>query len=220
MSKIIDLTGKQFGRLTVIKECGRDNRGGKLWLCRCNCGNKEDIIVKSYNLTHNHTRSCGCLVLERITKHNMYKTRLYSIWQDMKQRCYYKKSKYYKYYGGKGIIICEEWLDDFSKFAEWSYKNGYRDDLTIDRIDSKGNYEPNNCRWVTNTIQSLNKPIRIDNKAGYKGVHFDRYSGKWRASITINKKDYKLGRFTNIEDAIAVRKAAEEKYHKPVLQSS
>jgi hypothetical protein len=149
-----DLLGQVFNRLTVIEFVGQGFKGRAIWKCRCICGN-EKILPARY-LTKKHTQSCGCLTKGRPI-HNGVGTRLYGIWTDMKQRCYNSKCKNYKNYGGRGIIVCEEWKNDFIFFQDWSSKNGYQENLEIERINNDGNYEPSNCRWATELEQSYNK---------------------------------------------------------------
>ncbi len=152
----IDLTGKRFGKLTVIKRIEDKvlSSGTKKtqWLCRCDCGNYTRVIGESLK-RKNGTKSCGCLIvkstIKRSTRHGMRYTRIYSIYCDMKKRCYNAKTRGYKHYGGKGIRICDEWLNDFMTFYEWSMLHGYKDNLSIDRINSAGDYEPMNCQWIT-----------------------------------------------------------------------
>lgn len=103
------------------------------------------------------TRSCGCLHRERVRKHGKRHTRLYSIWLNMHDRCCNINNKCYSDYGGRGITICDEWLNDFMSFHNWAMNNGYQENLTIDRIDVNGNYEPNNCRWADMKTQNRNK---------------------------------------------------------------
>lgn len=154
-----NLAGQKFGRLTVIEHLGSSNDNQALWLCKCDCGNEK--IVKGHNLIKGNTKSCGCLKnemsRERLKKHGKSRTRLYDIWIAIKQRCYNPKNDRYKSYGGRGITVCDEWLNDFQAFYDWAMTNGYKDDLTIDRIDVNGNYEPSNCRWITNLQQQQNK---------------------------------------------------------------
>lgn len=158
MPKIIDLTGQKFGRLTVIKYVGKDKHHFAHWLCRCDCGNEKTI--NSNALRSGVTISCGCYHSERTvkvhSKHNLSHTRLYTEWRHMKDRCLNPNHKAYSYYGGRGITICPEWKDDVQAFADWSYSNGYADNLTLDRIDANGNYEPSNCRWITQSEQMSN----------------------------------------------------------------
>lgn len=156
--KLINLSGKVFGRLTVLRRAEPVNKR-TLWICKCKCGN--EVIVEAYNLKTNHTQSCGCYQRESTsianTTHGKRKTRLYRIWNDMKNRCYRKIYHAFHHYGGRGITICDEWLHDFQAFYDWAMANGYRDDLSIDRIDANGNYDPSNCRWVTMAEQNKNK---------------------------------------------------------------
>ena len=158
MKKFIDLTGEKFGRLTVIQYAGRDKTGKmRMWECRCNCG--KVVKVKDCNLKQGFTKSCGCLAdeIRKRGKHYASDTRLYSIWTGMKTRCYNPNCKSYKDYGSRGIILCSEWKDNFEAFYKWSLSNRYSDELTIDRINPNGNYEPSNCRWVEKSYQNRNK---------------------------------------------------------------
>lgn len=148
----INIAGQKFGRLLVLEYIPNSH---SKWLCQCDCGNK--VTVTSVNLKNGHTQSCGCLNLDNHTKHGGRHTRLYKIWIGMKTRCYNKKAKQYENYGGRGITICEEWKNDFIKFRDWAIKNGYENNLTLDRIDVNGNYEPHNCRWATTKQQQNNK---------------------------------------------------------------
>ena len=155
MGRFIDLTGRKFGRLTVIDRV--QNRGEKVaWKCLCECGNTS--IVTGTALKSGKSKSCGCLKLENPSnlRHGKYGIRQYRIWIMMKQRCYNPKTPTYKHYGGRGITVCDEWLHNFQAFYDWAMANGYADDLTIDRKDVNGNYEPSNCRWATSEEQHTN----------------------------------------------------------------
>lgn len=165
MGKLIDISGQRFGMLVVFNREESINKR-TMWLCRCDCGN--EVVVESYNLRSGHTQSCGCYQKKATstanTKHGHTRTRLYRIWNCMKNRCYRKVYHAYKHYGGRGITICDEWKNNFQAFYDWAMANGYRDDLSIDRIDSNKNYNPFNCRWTTMAEQNKNKRA----KNGYK----------------------------------------------------
>ena len=162
MSRVTDLTGREFGRLTVIQRSGSNKDGRATWLCICECG--ETVVKTGKLLLNGHCRSCGCGEYENrvnnVTSHRLSNTRLYNIWKAMKQRCYYPKHKDYHNYGARGIVVCDEWRDDFKAFYDWALSHGYREDLTIDRIEVDGNYEPSNCRWATWRDQRLNQRPR------------------------------------------------------------
>lgn len=176
MGKVKDFTGQRFGRIVVLEDTHtRDKYRNEIWKCKCDCGK---IVFKSSELLRNkNSNSCGCLASEltrirnrkRLTTHGYgNEDRLHRIWIGIKTRCYNQKDKGYKNYGGRGIKVCNEWKNDFMNFRIWAIANGYRDDLTIDRINNNGNYEPNNCRWATKEEQANNK----------RNVHLIEYNGK------------------------------------------
>ena len=183
MGVIKDLTGQKFGRWTVIEYAGKDEYHNALWLCECDCEDKTRRIVNGNNLRRSISTSCGCyqkelaqaICIKRNTEtgapyartHGLSKTRIYNIWCDMKSRCYREKDNHYSYYGGRGISVCDEWKSDFMSFYNWAINNGYQEDLTIDRIDFNGNYEPNNCRWATVDEQINNR--RYNRMVTYNG---------------------------------------------------
>ena len=135
----------------------------------------------------------------------------------MKNRCSSKNNSHYNYYGGAGITVCEEWSNDFTKFYNWAVNNGYSDELTLDRINPNGNYEPSNCRWANKTIQALNTKLDKRSTTGYTGVYLEKRTNKYIARITVNKKYIHLGTFSSKEEAIDARRKAEIEYFKDLL---
>ena len=185
MPKAMDLTGDRFGRWIALERVPEGKR--TKYLCRCVCGAEK--LVAHGDLRSGKSKSCGCLrrdvTIKKNTTHGMsHHNRLWRIWVNMRTRCYNSNTTYWDRYGGRGITVCEEWRDSFQSFYDWAMDNGYSDSLTIDRINNDGDYEPNNCRWVTVREQSYN---RSDN-------HFVTLEGttlpldKWSRKKGLNPK--------------------------------
>ena len=202
--------GKRFGRLTIIDfEHAKPPYRGWMWVCKCDCGNVRTLMVT--DVKQGKTRSCGCLHDEVCSekaskfKHSVKDhKRLYSIYNGIKKRCYNENEPRYKDYGARGITMCEGWLNEttgFDNFVEWSSSNNYNENMTIDRIDVNGNYEPANCRWVSLVEQSLNK--RETKWVDYKGEHVQLIVLCERLGVTydtVHDRIYKRG--WSVEDAI------------------
>lgn len=178
-----DLSGLKFGRLTVIDRA-KVSKPRPYYNCICDCGNS--IVITGKRLTSGNTRSCGCLHREQLqtrnTTHGQSKTRLYKEWSSMKLRCYGTKKRYDPW-RGRGIVVCQEWLNDFEAFKDWALAHGYSSDLTIDRIDVNGNYCPDNCRWITKRQQQYNKTnTRYFEYRGQK-----KCLAEWAEILSLNK---------------------------------
>ena len=204
----IDMTGEKHNRLLVVSYFGKDKGRKSMWLCKCDCGKK--CIVDGYKIRTGKTKSCGCLsselAKERLTTHGMSSSRIYSIHNAMNERCFNSNTIEYHNYGGRGITVCEEWKGrkGFENFAKWSFENGYADNLSIDRIDVNGNYEPNNCRWITHKEQCNN--TRFNKIIEYQG---EKHTLKeWSEILKIPYKRLKrrLDLGWNVEKAFETQK--------------
>ncbi len=216
----IDLTGKRFGRLTVIKELEgvRNNQGNyiRIWECKCDCGNIKEIKQERLTTKRNPTQSCGCYAIEQrrknakkiFTTHGGRRDRLYGIWANMKARCENTNTKEYSIYGGRGIYVCPEW-HDYSMFKKWAYENGYDENAprgfcTLDRKDNNGPYCSTNCRFVT-MLDQANNTSTVN--------YYDWNGGKYTLSeimvlskCSLSRKcvDKRLRKGMSINDAITL----------------
>jgi len=208
--KLIDISGQQFGRLTVRERAVNNKHGKSRWRCTCSCGN--ETVVDGNSLRQGNTQSCGCLQKERTTaykqKHGKSHLRIYSIWTSMRSRCSNQHHKDWQHYGGRGICVCPEWNCNFMSFYHWATVNGYSDNLTIDRIDVNGNYTPDNCRFVTQIQQQTNRRNNTD----FPGVSTNRHSNRYHARLIIHGKFVLQKTFKTKIEAIIARIEAEKTF--------
>lgn len=219
MATAIDLAGKKFGKLLVVKRQGQDKRGNALWKCTCDCGKEK--LVESSCLRRGVSTHCGCsrkttstfaayikAVSGKIVDPKGESTRLKSVWKAMVKRCYDPNDQKFYTYGDRKIFVCDEWLV-YEAFFSWALANGYRKELQIDREDNNKGYCPDNCRFVTPQQNSNNRSVPSNNKTGYTGVYL-RKSGSYRAYIRgvdepMNGNLLHIGTYASAEDAVLAR---------------
>lgn len=211
--------GNKYGLLTIVSEGEKvvspdGTRVRQLW-CSCDCGNPKLTLVRANNLQSGNTSSCGCVGEESRKTHGLSNSRTYQIHEGMLRRCRPELSEDFPYHAGRGIQVCERWNPRLGG----SFENFYEDmgpapdGMSLDRIDVDGNYSPENCRWATNSIQGYNKGLDPNNTSGKSGVSFYTRQGKWSAEIHVENQHIRLGMFTNFEDAVSAREAAELHYY-------
>ena len=205
MGKREDLSGQKFHRISVLHESIPKTSPIK-YECLCDCGAR--LTVRGTALKSGNTKSCGCLQRElvqlRATSHGESNTTLYKIFTSMRARCNTPSASAYSEYGAKGISVCSDW-DSFEVFKEWASSNGYKEGLSIDRKESNKGYFPENCRWVSRTIQSRNRHFSKAATSKYKGVSWNSQYSKWTAIVCVDYKNKFLGRFTFEIDAAKAR---------------
>lgn len=202
---MLDLSGVRFGMLKAIRIgvpiVSKSGRKRVTWECVCDCGSSTTVTAS--NLKHT-TRSCGCVKGSHRVTHNKSNSRLYIIWSSMKGRCLNPKDSAYKRYGGRGILVCEEWLI-FENFYSWSVENGYSEKLTVDRIDNDKGYNPGNCRFASKSVQAANRRKEENTSSKFIGVYFHKEGKKFASHITFEGKSKYFGLFACEKEAAEVR---------------
>lgn len=196
----IEMTGLRFGRLTVLKDSGRRKDRKIVWTCACDCGKTVDVIGTS--LRSGLTQSCGCLKQEVITKHGESGTKLYSHWEGIIDRTTNSNNSRSHRYMERGITVCDEWRE-YQNFSKWAKENGYSEELSLDRINNDGNYEPNNCRWVDMKTQG-------NNRSTNNNIEFDGKTQtltQWAEELGINKSTLskRIHRGWSVERALTTK---------------
>ena len=197
------MTPKLIGETYMKYPTEKSRKKRKFGLYECQyCGKEWETMVYSIK---SGTKSCGCLQKRVSRTHGLRNNRFYATWNNIIKRCTNPKNINYKNYGGRGITVCEEWLDVkiFIEWAESTHPN--IEGMTLDRIDNDKGYSPENCTWSDKTTQCINQRVRKDNKSGYVGVSWNKRDKKWCANIRINKISKQIGSFKTKEEAIQAR---------------
>lgn len=205
MGALKNITGQKFGRLTIVEDSKkRDKHGGVIWKCQCTCG--EVVFIRSRSLIKGHTRSCGCfsrqraseVTTERMTSHGKSYDPIHYIWDTMKSRCYNSKNLSYPRYGGRGIKVCDRWLNSFENFYE--DMGDPPKGMSIERIDNSGDYSPENCRWATAAEQARNRRSNRLVTLGKKTMLLI----EWQEQLGVSRSTYysRLKRGLSIEEAL------------------
>lgn len=222
--KTKDEAGNVYGKLTVVSFHGiREYESGgttALWNCICDCGGST--VSTGSSLRAGTSLSCGCVRKEKTKfinkKHGLYLTPEYSVLQGMRSRCYNENNQRYENYGGRGIKICDRWMDSENGFQNFLEDMGERpdDSYSIERVDNDGDYTPENCDWVVDEVQVNNRRRNKNNSSGRTGIHFDERSGRWIAQLSKGKREESenvyLGSHKTFESAVRAREYAELKY--------
>lgn len=181
MQRFVDMTGwvmKEHGvpdsKLTIVNREKNNDKGQTMWRCKCECGG--EIIGIGYRIKSGRIKSCGCMKAVPEFRHGETQSRLYRIWCNIKTRCSCKSAEYYKNYGARGISVCDEWRLSYTAFRDWALSAGYEDNLTIDRINANGNYEPSNCRWATWKEQENNSSHNVNISYNNKTMTLHQWS--------------------------------------------
>lgn len=203
-----DIAGVVFGRWIVL-ERDKSKERGNMWRCECSCGKVS--TVNGYDLRTGKTKSCGCLRAEQLSSHNMFGTRFYSIYRNMISRCRNKNSPNY---GGRGITVCSEWKsfekfksDMHASYLEHVGEHG-ESNTSLDRIDVNGNYEITNVRWATMKEQVVNRRLNKNNSSGHAGINWVKSRNKWRVRIHSDHKEYHVGMFETLREAVSAKELA------------
>ena len=202
--EIKDMTPKVIEDLGFRFPTEKSNYKARFGLYECQyCGKHWEVITTKVNM--GHTQSCGCQKNKQKITHGLGKNKFYKTWYGMLQRCNNPKNSSYKNYGGRGITVCEEWLDvvNFVAWAEATHPN--IEEVTLDRINNDKGYNPENCTWSDKTTQAINQRMKKNNKSGYVGVRYHSRNKKWGAYIRINKISKQIGSFKVIEEAVLAR---------------
>lgn len=209
---MLKMVGERFGRLIVIEEIERrrtpNGKTERRFICKCDCGNTVNVPI--HTLRNGTCKSCGCLRKETTSKnhkiHGKCKSKLYMVWRSMKDRCFREKSKQFKNYGGRGITVCDEWRNEYQSFEKWAIASGYREGLTIERIDNDKCYSPENCKWIPRSEQNKNR--RTNHYLTYDGI--TKTLQEWADQIHINRCTLRAY-CKKYGDENAVQKAIETK---------
>lgn len=213
MAIVKRLENQKFGRLTVIKEVGRTKSGGTTWLCECECGSEK--VVSSTSLREGKTRSCGCIKrqqnVEMFGTHRETHSTLHRLWAGMKNRCNNTHAAKYAIYGGRGIRVCPEWEMNYLAFRDWCLANGYRQGLTIERIDVNGDYTPSNCVFATQKVQQNNRTN--NHRITYNGE--TKTLSQWAEQLHMSYKmlEHRINRGWSVEEAFTIPKGGKRYAH-------